>query len=663
MSHNFDEERPDPIVELLNTHPNGDNDIQVIHRDDPFGNDNASISNNGLFVGDGTALDSTGFTPLNESLEAEDPVDDENDERNRDHHNQHQTLGLESPTGMTPMLAPVQDFVSHPNNQLAYINKPNFITPLPPLAPLSESVLPNGININPLAFNNKISNDLGTDNRKTLSTTSSSVIPSNSNNINNKKKKEPTGPKTRPLFVTKIWAMVNDVENQEYIRWNDDGKTFQVFHREEFMKFILPKYFKHSNFASFVRQLNMYGWHKVQDINSGTLNQGKTDKGIEEVWQFENPNFIRDREDLLDKIIRNKSSTSENEGADSSSVNFQIILNELDQIKMNQLAIGEDLRRIRKDNKTLWNENYLTRERNQQQAQTLDKILKFLVAVYGNSAGKILEVDNGPDYLDSQMTAYNPQQPASPNPYSQQGYGPFQKPMLMLTNQAHRRSPSGSSYKSPRQSTSQAPMQQPQQNIQRSTSGHHRNSSTTDSDSIEEIIRSYGNTPRNGDASSNNVNRIYQQIINQGSSVASPRHYFPELNNAPSPYVGPSTPNQQFLRVATPAEQPSNDTISGLEQNIYKQGQSIQQVQDWIQRLASQQQQQQSSINEINDEIKHELDSFDVNEFLNSNNTNSSSDHNTSQQGPVASADPNTNKRPIQELYDEIEHSSSKKRK
>ena len=128
---------------------------------------------------------------------------------------------------------------------------------------------------------------------------------------------------------------------------------------------------------------------------------------MEEVWQFENPNFIRDREDLLDKIIRNKSVSQESEH-DNNAVNFQILLNELDSIKMNQLAIGEDLRRVRKDNKTLWNENYMTRERHQQQAQTLDRILKFLAAVYGNNTGKILEVDNGPEYNDGQMTAYNP---------------------------------------------------------------------------------------------------------------------------------------------------------------------------------------------------------------------------------------------------------------
>ena len=40
-----------------------------------------------------------------------------------------------------------------------------------------------------------------------------------------------------------------------------------VAQNEKFTKHILPKHFKHSNFASFVRQLNKYDFHKVRHNN------------------------------------------------------------------------------------------------------------------------------------------------------------------------------------------------------------------------------------------------------------------------------------------------------------------------------------------------------------------------------------------------------------
>jgi heat shock transcription factor, other eukaryote len=59
-------------------------------------------------------------------------------------------------------------------------------------------------------------------------------------------------------FLTKTYQLVEDPEVDDVISWNEDGSAFVVWRPAEFARDILPTYFKHNNFSSFVRQLNTY---------------------------------------------------------------------------------------------------------------------------------------------------------------------------------------------------------------------------------------------------------------------------------------------------------------------------------------------------------------------------------------------------------------------
>lgn len=59
-------------------------------------------------------------------------------------------------------------------------------------------------------------------------------------------------------FLTKTYQLVDDSAINDIISWNEEGSTFVVWNPSEFARDLLPKYFKHNNFSSFVRQLNTY---------------------------------------------------------------------------------------------------------------------------------------------------------------------------------------------------------------------------------------------------------------------------------------------------------------------------------------------------------------------------------------------------------------------
>lgn len=59
-------------------------------------------------------------------------------------------------------------------------------------------------------------------------------------------------------FLTKTYQLVDDPRTDHIVSWGEDETTFVVWRPPEFARDLLPNYFKHNNFSSFVRQLNTY---------------------------------------------------------------------------------------------------------------------------------------------------------------------------------------------------------------------------------------------------------------------------------------------------------------------------------------------------------------------------------------------------------------------
>jgi heat shock transcription factor len=61
-----------------------------------------------------------------------------------------------------------------------------------------------------------------------------------------------------PPFLKKIFEMVEDPETDRVVSWSETRDSFTVWDEHVFAQELLPQYFKHRNFSSFIRQLNTY---------------------------------------------------------------------------------------------------------------------------------------------------------------------------------------------------------------------------------------------------------------------------------------------------------------------------------------------------------------------------------------------------------------------
>uniref|UniRef100_A0A7S4M4U8 HSF-type DNA-binding domain-containing protein n=1 Tax=Vannella robusta TaxID=1487602 RepID=A0A7S4M4U8_9EUKA len=92
-------------------------------------------------------------------------------------------------------------------------------------------------------------------------------------------------------FVRKTFQLVSDKNSDDIVSWNSGGKSFTIWDSRDFEKHVLPQYFKHNNICSFIRQLNTYGFRKIN-------------AGVPDALEFAHPSFLQNKKNLLHKISR-----------------------------------------------------------------------------------------------------------------------------------------------------------------------------------------------------------------------------------------------------------------------------------------------------------------------------------------------------------------------
>ncbi|RHZ02510.1 hypothetical protein DYB35_010179 [Aphanomyces astaci] len=200
-----------------------------------------------------------------------------------------------------------------------------------------------------------------------------------------------------PAFLSKTYEIFSTPSFASICGWNATGDTIIIHDPDVFVKQVLPRFFKHRNLPSFVRQLNMYGFHKsVLDSNKR---------------EFRHKMFLRDKPEMLRLIKRKVNTAPALAAAPAGAAAMELkrdelsheILHEMRSLKMKNELMEKRLRDVeidnaivRSDNLKLWKQLESAKEKQMVMQEKMKKILWVLFQIYRGKHNQVptLSTDN-----------------------------------------------------------------------------------------------------------------------------------------------------------------------------------------------------------------------------------------------------------------------------
>jgi len=214
--------------------------------------------------------------------------------------------------------------------------------------------------------------------------------------------------KNVPSFIGKLSIMLQDPSAAPFVSWSPSGESIVVIDPSTFANQVLPRYFKHSNFASFVRQLNLYGFHKTSQES--------------DVCEFSHPMFRQGNEHVFADIRRKVpagSGTEKEQHRAKSEVDK--LMAEINILKGKHQSFEEALHQKEAEKQLIYSEMMQSKQRQEVLEQRMSKMVNVLVRAchsigitpMDGGAEGVLPIMDGQQFKRRRMMVDN--KPANPS--------------------------------------------------------------------------------------------------------------------------------------------------------------------------------------------------------------------------------------------------------